>query len=390
MATFKQYTKKNGEKQWMFKAYLGTDYLTGIRIDTTRRGFSTKREAQLALNQLLVDFENGQVEKQQLTTFKEMYQIWFDVYKTTVKEATWITTKQRIEKYVLPIFGDMLLERIDVKTAQKTVNEWSKQFAMYSKLLTYVRMICDHAVSLEIIASNPFRKISKPTAIAVSKKKEFKFYTKDQLITFLNFLDERVNSISPKSEVQYYYAEFDRAIFRLLAFSGARIGEVLALNWKDIDLKGNSVNIDKTLSKTADGFRVSTTKTANSDRKISLDDKTIAVLKRWHLKQKELLLKNGIKNKELVFTDITGKMIYRTDIYQRSKRIADKCGLHNIGNHGFRHTHASLLFEAEANFKDVQTRLGHSSIDITMDIYTHVTETTEKKTADKFANYVGF
>jgi len=82
-------------------------------------------------------------------------------------------------------------------------------------------------------------------------------------------------------------------------------------------------------------------------------------------------------------------MIYRTDIYQRSKRIAEKCGLHNIGNHSFRHTHASLLFEAEANFKDVQTRLGHSSIDITMDIYTHVTETTEKKTADKFASYVG-
>jgi integrase len=390
MATFKEYKKKNGEKLWMFKAYLGIDYLTGKRIETTRRGFSTKKEAQLTLNQLIIEFENGQFEKEQLTTFKEMYEIWFDVYKTTVKESTWIATKQRVEKYVLPVFGTMLLERIDVKTAQKTINKWSTQFAMYSKLLTYVKMICDHAVALEIIDSNPFRKITKPKAIAVSKKNEFKFYTKSELETFLTFIDKRLSMISPCAEKQIYYAEFDKVIFRLLAFSGARVGEVLALTWKDIDFKENTVNIDKTLSKTNDGFTVSTPKTKASIRKISLDVITINILKKWHLKQKELLTKNGVKNKDLVFTDIKGTMIYRTDIYQRSKRIAEKCSLHNIGNHGFRHTHASLLFEAGANFKDVQTRLGHSSIEITMDIYTHVTQTTEKKTASQFAAYVGF
>lgn len=77
MATIKQYTKKDGSKLWMFQTYLGINQATGKEIRTTRRGFGTKKEAQLELNRLLVDFEKNGLEKNNNETFKEIFELWF-------------------------------------------------------------------------------------------------------------------------------------------------------------------------------------------------------------------------------------------------------------------------------------------------------------------------
>ena len=81
-------------------------------------------------------------------------------------------------------------------------------------------------------------------------------------------------------------------------------------------------------------------------------------------------------------------MVYRTDIYQRSKRLADKANLHNIECHGFRHTHATILFEMGISPKEIQNRLGHSDISMTLDIYTHLTKKMEKSTVDKLMKFM--
>ncbi|MCV2508144.1 site-specific integrase, partial [Melissococcus plutonius] len=381
-------TKKDGTKLWMFTSYIGVDYVTGKQINTTRRGFKTKKAAQQSLNNLLANPQ--ETIKQKSYTFAEMYELWFEVYQTTVKETTYLQTNKRIKKYILPIFGSIKLDRLDLKTAQKIVNNWAKQFGMYTKLLQYVTKICDHAVALEIIDSNPFKKVTKPKKLAINKEKKIKFYTKTELELFLNTAIEKNKSTPDNCSVAKYYTEFDIAIFRLLAFSGLRIGEVLALNWDDIDFNKKTVTINKNLSQTATGFVVSTTKTVNSNRVITLDDKTLSILKKWKLRQSELLFKNGITTINFMFMNIHGRMSYRTDIYQRSERIAKLANLPNIGCHGFRHTHATILFEAGIPAKEVQNRLGHSDITMTLNIYTHVSAEVEKRTSEVFANYVNF
>lgn len=394
LATFKEYKLKNGEKRWQFKTYLGVDYVTGKKEFTTRRGFETKKEAQYALNQLMLDYADEVEETKTKTTFREVYDLWFPNYQTTVRESTWMTTDSRIKKYILPTFGDMLFERIDVKTAQKKVNEWAREFGMYTMLLSYVKRIGDYAVALEIVDSNPFRKITSPKQInrdrKKSNKKEIKYYTKDELQQFLELCEIRIKGIPQTSPVQLYYARLDNALFRLLAYSGARIGEILALTWKDIHFEENSLDINKTLSKTKTGYTITDPKNDASFRIISLDPKTIAIMKKWRLQQKELLLKNGLTKNKYVFTDIEGQWMYRTDTYQRSKRIAEAVGLPNIGNHGFRHTHATMLFEAGADAKEIQERLGHSSITITMDTYTHLTKNNKTSTVDKLISHLNF
>lgn len=385
MATFKQYTKKNGDKLWMFTTFLNYDYVTGKQRNTTRRNFKTKKEAQQALNRLLSNPEGNL--QQTVTTLEEVYNLWFEVYKTTVKETTYLQTDHRMKKYVLPTFGVIKLERLDLKTAQKMVNDWSKKFGMYTKLLLYVSKVCDHAVTLEIIDSNPFKKVTKPKQVVV-KKHSLKYYTKEQLELFMKTVDQRVSQVSDKALIQKYYAEFDAAVFRLLAYSGMRIGEALALSWEDINFEDKIVDINKNLSQTKDSFVVSTTKTRSSNRIITLDDKTLYILKKWRLRQRELLLTNGVTQINFIFTGYTGEMVYRTDVYQRSKRLADKAGLQNIGCHGFRHTHATILFEAGISPKEIQNRLGHSDISMTLDTYTHLTKHMEKSTVDKLMKYM--
>lgn len=87
MATIKQYEKKDGTKAWMFQTYLGISPLTGKEVRTTRRNFKTKKEAQIELNRLLVDFEENGLKRETNETFQEVYDLWYESYKTTVKKS---------------------------------------------------------------------------------------------------------------------------------------------------------------------------------------------------------------------------------------------------------------------------------------------------------------
>lgn len=390
MATFEQYKKKNGDKAWKFSGYLGVDYITGKQVNVAKQGFPTKKAAQAKFSQLQNDFDNGNYTPKQNkdTRFEELYELWFEVYKTTVKENTWMQTDKRIKKYILPTFGSMYVERIDLKSAQKIVNKWAKQFGMYTKLLSYVRRIMDHGVTLELIRDNPFRKITIPKALEKnSQDKKIKFYTKNQLQLFLDTLESK--EIPDSQPIHQYYAELDKILFRVLAFSGLRIGELLALTWKDVDLDEMTIVVNKTVSDTQKGFVVTSPKTKKSYRTIDIDTITIQKLKSWKLYQKKFFMQRGIRT-NLVITSYEAGYIYRNNVYNRSNNAADAANLPRIGNHGFRHTYASLMFSAGVREKDVQERLGHSSISITSDIYTHMTEDNHKITTERLSKYVGF
>lgn len=393
MATFKQYEKKDGSKAWMFKVHLGTDYVTKKEIKTTRRGFKTKKEAQAALNKLVFEFEqnDGLEEKEKLTTVNEMYEIWFETYKDTVKETTYRQTDNRMKKYILPKFGKMILERVTVKSAQKEVNDWAKKFGMYTELLRYLTKVFDHAVLLEVIDSNPFRKIIKPKQIAKKSKKKLKYYTIEQLKTFLEATEIRLSECPKNQVIHLYCSRMDVALFRLLAFSGIRIGECLSLYWSDLDFDNQTLDISKSLTKVKGGYEISTTKTFSSNRNISLDDETIAILKKWKLEQAKALMKNGFRNDQnLIFSSWKGKLTNHPNMNGRSRRIAKYANLPCIGLHGFRHTHATLLFESGVSAKEIQHRLGHSDISMTLNTYTHITERTEKKAINTMIEHFGF
>ncbi|CDI60425.1 site-specific integrase [Lactobacillus helveticus] len=180
--------------------------------------------------------------------------------------------------------------------------------------------------------------------------------------------------------------------FRLLAYSGMRKGEALALKWSDIDFTSNIISINKTVS-IGNKHRVvvnNTTKTKRN-RAISMDARTMQLLKEWRFQQRQDLLRLGFNpfdKEQVVFQNFDNEVVRPNLVAVWNKRICDKNGLRRIKIHGFRHTHASLLFNAGVPMEDVKQRLGHASIQTTMDIYTHVTKDKQDKTALSFAKYM--
>lgn len=166
-----------------------------------------------------------------------------------------------------------------------------------------------------------------------------------------------------------------------MAFTGLRKSEVLALEWTDVDFKNQELKISKTLARGENGrVYVSTPKTYSSKRTIDLDNQTIHLLKIWKLKQ---------NNSNYIFTNPLNDSLYNpTSVRKWIDPIVKKTNLPKITPHGFRHTHVSLLIEADVSLKEIQERLEHKSIQITANIYTHITKNKRKNTADKLAAYI--
>lgn len=380
MATIKQYAKKDGSKLWMFQTYLGINQATGKEIRTTRRGFSTKKEAQLELNRLLVDFEKNGLQKKENITYQEIYNDWIIQYKNTVKESTFVKTKRIFNNHILPYFGKMRIENIEIKHCQNAINLWAKSLKRFKMIMNYAGMIFDYAIRIGLIAMNPTKLVTRPKIKDEVEEKEPNFYTKAELTLFFNCLEK-------ENDPKIY------SLFRVLAFTGIRKGEALALTWNDINFEQQTITISKTLTRGEQSkLIIQTPKTGNSKRVVSVDDKTLSILKQWRTTQKKqyfILGFNTMNKQQLIFSNLQNDYLQPTITRKYIKQVCEKYELKEITTHGFRHTHCSLLFESGATIKEVQDRLGHSDVQTTMNIYAHVTQDNKEKTAKLFANYVG-
>lgn len=384
MAKIKKYTKKDGSKAYMFNLYLGTDPVTGKQRRTTRRGFRTMAEAKTALSRLELEvMENGlPTSKRKIMTFEEVYKMWFEQYKTTVKESTAYTQNNIINVQILPYFGSLRVDKIDTAFCQKQVNRIFKNLKNYNNTINLTRQILDYAKVMKQIKTNPMNDviIPKKQKTLDDTDNQVNFYTKEQLKTFLETLKKHAT-------YQMY------VVFRVLAFTGMRKGELAALKWSDVDFNNGTITIDKTVAIDSNGgLHIQAPKTRKSIRTISVDNTTLNALETWKNELRKELFKQGKnidKGDGFIFHRNNGNFINKY-IDQFLPSFLRKYDLPQIKPHGFRHTHASLLFESGASIKEVQDRLGHENIKTTMDIYTHVTKSAREKTAEKFAKYIDF
>lgn len=374
--TITQYIKKDGTKAYMFKVYLGTDPTTNKQRHTTRRGFKTKKDASIALAKIKTEIDTNGFSNVQKMTFKELYELWLETYQTTVRPSTLHVTKTNIENIILPIFASIDVKKITAKLCQTYVNEWYKTYKTASSLTENLKRILNTAKRLKIINHNPIDDIIRPrnTATIKTTVEKIPFYTKEELQHFLSCVKQ-----DDKPQLFIY--------FRLLAYTGIRKGECLALKWSDIDLKNHLLSINKTIATVKGKPVIHDPKTKASNRVISLDADTVELLQLYRQIQAKYYGLIIFDDNHL-FLSSKKELLGSSAINSALQKIILKYKLPPITVHGFRHTHCSLLFESGASIQDVKERLGHSDIKTTMNIYTHVTQKQKDKTADNFAKFM--
>lgn len=352
------YKKKDGLTYYMFHAYLGIDEKTGKPKKVCRRGFKSKKDAQLAYIRLV---ENNPLNDKEIKkTFRDIYDLWVEEYKTQVKESSFITINNLFKYHILPELGHYYIKSITHADLQKAVSEWAKSIKKVSKAKMAAGQVFRYAVRHDYIDKDPTALVKVPRAQV--EETEFENYLDfDELRLFL----ETADKILDKKWSTFLY---------LLAFTGLRRGEALALEWKDIDFNNKTLRVDKAISKAIEGYTVGSTKTTSGTRTISLGDILIEKLK-------------GYKEDAmgpLVFPNSEGRHTTFSQPLRKITRVCKAAGLKHISTHGLRHTHCCLLFESGATIAYVQHRLGHKSSAITLDIYNHVTKGKEKEGTELF------
>lgn len=377
----KKYTTKNGETRYLFQTYLGIDPLTGKERRTTRRGFKTMKETKQAERNLLLDVEeNGlplnQSDGFQDPTFEELAQLWLENYKTTVKPSTFENVKSKVEKMTEEHFKELKLKKITVAYCQKIVIELSKSYVLYNHYLSVINRIFKYAVLMDVLNSNPFDKVIKPKSRQTQRKGNF--LTKEELKEFLK--------LAQNTSLSYFHP-----LVHLMSYTGLRQGEALALKWSDIDFENKRITVDKTAVRIKERQTLQTPKTKNSKRVISIDPATLSILKSWKKDQIKIYFKNGKHfegDENFIFTNQRGEWVHIHNFIRYFKRFIADHKLKPITPHGLRHTHASLLFSAGVEPKNISDRLGHSTVQITLDLYTHITEEQRTDTVEKLLEFM--
>lgn len=377
----KKYTTKHGEIRYLFQTYLGIDPATGKERRTTRRGFKTMKEAKQAERNLLLDVEeNGLPSNQsdgfQDPTFGELAFLWLENYRTTVKPSTFENVRSKVEKMTEEHFDGLKLKKITVAYCQKVVIELSKSYVLYNHYLSVINRIFKYAVLMDILDSNPFDKVIKPKSRQTQRKGNF--LTKEELREFLK--------LAQTATLSYFFP-----LVHLMSYTGLRQGEALALKWSDIDFENKKITVDKTAARIKEKQTLQTPKTKNSKRVISIDPTTLSILKSWKKDQIKIYFKNGKHfegDDNFIFTNQRGEWVHIHNFIRYFNRFIADYKLKPITPHGLRHTHASLLFNAGVEPKNISDRLGHSTVQITLDLYTHITEEQRTDTVEKLLEYM--
>ncbi|MFS1663031.1 tyrosine-type recombinase/integrase [Streptococcus sp. zg-JUN1979] len=368
--TITEVKKKNGSIVYRTQVYLGMDRVTGKKIKKTITA-RTKKELRQRAKRAIIDFEkNGATVSKMVSikTYKELADLWLETYRLTVKPQSYQQSISGLNKHILPVFGDMKLDKIQTHHIQKFINKLSSHYVQFGTIHSINRRILQLGVTMRLIPYNPARDVMLP------KRKErasnaIKFIDKEHLKALMAYMEKL-------AKVKYGYY-FDYMLYSVLLATGCRIGEAIALEWSDVDLELGTISIKKTYNPAI--HALCTPKSKAGIRVISIDKKTVSMLKLYKVRQGQLFSECGGQSPAVVFATPT-REYQSADI--RQSALTNRLKELNIPRftfHAFRHTHASLLLNAGIGYKELQYRLGHATLAMTMDTYSHLSKEKERE-----------
>ncbi|NMP11549.1 site-specific integrase [Paenibacillus polymyxa] len=350
----------------------------GIRKQKKKRGFKRQKDAYAAMTEVLNQVNKGEyIEPSKIKFIDYMLDIWI-VEKEQNKHMSRLTAKSYrsgIVTHILPCLKDKTLGELtstDIKGVMNCLKKKEKNGKPYAD--SYIQRIfnimvysLNYAVKNDLIKESPIKKLDRPKVI----KRKLNVWDVDQIHRFLSSLENHRHYI----------------VYFLAIHTGMRKGEILGLPWKNIDYRNKCIMVTQTLESDAKRIKEGA-KTTSSVRSIDISDEVIEVLQRQYEKvclEKELAGEMYEDNDLVCCTDI-GKRVFPNTITRLMKKKIKELELPYIRFHDLRHTSASLMLSIGIHPKVVSERLGHHSVTITLDTYSHLLKNMQSDAAVGLSN----
>lgn len=348
----------------------------------------TERQIQKELNRQAVMFEDAcnRGFKSTAIKFEELAEEWFTEYAALNLRVSTFEEMRKLTKRVYPALGHLRIDKITARQIQTFLNSLAKDGAnmLTGKPLSpktihhHLELISDvfgYAVKMELVSNNPCSKV----AIPKGEVKEKQIYSQEEMALLLTKMD---------GEPLKY-----KAFFYLMAYTGFRRGEMLGLEWKDIDFENNIISVKRTSNQTAElGIYTDTTKTKRSQRTLKISPYIMEMLKALKAEQDAEVLKLGDYwvETDRLFTQDNGEPQHPNTTYTWLKRFCKRNNLPFYGLHSFRHYAASSLISAGLDVTTVSGALGHTNSGTTLNIYSHMFQTAQARVSEAMDGAFGF
>ncbi|MEK3920477.1 tyrosine-type recombinase/integrase [Paenibacillus sp. FSL K6-2393] len=373
MAIFKKL--KSG---WRYRLKY-TDPFTQQQKEKSEAGFRTKPEAELAAAEFLRQLKQG--FEQTDIPLVDYIRNWIDNYKKgVVRKNTIKLHDNNLNTHIKPYFKRLMLQDLKPDMYQVFLDSLFKK-GLSKRTVEIINSTVYSAIEHALIQGKILRNPCKGSIIkGEHKKKTIQFIDSEDIPKFLH---------TARGDAYIYWI-----FFKVLIETGLRKGEAAALRWSDINFKEKTIRVDETLDFQAgdEDELFGDTKTRNSTRTISVSNGIINDL-RYHASwqnQNKINLGESMYRHDLnlVLCKNDGSPMPKSSLFNASKRILRKAGLsEELTIHSLRHTYAVVMLEAGADIKFVQEQLGHGSVQITSDVYAHISKKLEKRNIDKYEEY---
>ncbi|WP_405934618.1 site-specific integrase [Streptomyces longwoodensis] len=283
---------------------------------------------------------------------------WLEEYiRPNRKRTTYVKYEMHVRLYLVPLLGSRRLESLTTTNVRHMISKVTAQSsaATAKEAHRVLRTAITAACRDELISRNVVQLVPAPRV----EPRELRPWSLDETLTFLE-----------AARTDRLYTAFVLAIAL-----GLRRGEILGLQWRDVDLDRRTLTVRTTLNRGGNALYLDTTKNRRS-RVIPLPAMCVAPL-RWHrMQQAERRAAAGVDwhTSDHVFTTRSGRPIEPRNLYRSFLRISESANLPRVRLHDTRHGCASLLFAAGVAPRTVMEILGHSQIAVTMNVYTHVSD----------------
>ena len=354
--------------------------LNGERHRRSETVHGTKADARAELAKRVVKAERQRSQAAKTGRNEPLVRDWLiSWHRTVVMRDTKTTTQERylsiIERHLIPTIGDVLLGELSPRHVDRLhqtlldLDIHPRTIGLFHSVLSGA---CKHALRLEMIDRNPAAVIPPPKA----ERKEIKAPTVRAVLGLLE-LAER--------EPHYLFL-----LIHLLAYTGMRRGEAMALRWKNVNLKEGYLEVEESVVKTHhEGLKLETPKTEFSRRRIYLVGHTIELLAMHQqvlgMERSASADRNVLDGTDLVFPGKDGAWMKPSNMLRDLKELAKLAGIPGLTFHALRHFHATTSLEADGNLFGTSRQLGHSSVATTADMYGHPTEKLKRAISAGFA-----